>query len=113
MSREALGSTYNLRPSERRFVNAMWKLGYGRFESLRIQGGELVLDPWPTTIRSVKFGNPAPNQPDDRAGQFELKEKTAQLIEFVRSIKAGEIRILEVRGGLPFTMDIVSDTIQY
>jgi hypothetical protein len=68
------------------------------------------LDPWPTTIRSVKFGNPAPNQPNDRADEFELKDRIAQLFELVRSNMAGEIRVLEVRGGLPFAMEIVSDT---
>jgi hypothetical protein len=90
----------------------MQRLGYGRFESVRIQRGELVLDPWPATIHSIKFGNPVPNQPDDRSGDFELKEKTVQLFEFVRGINAGEIRVLEVRGGLPFAMEFADDGIQ-
>jgi len=46
MGNKSLVSTHDLRPSERRFVAAMQELGYGRFESLRIQGGEFVLDPW-------------------------------------------------------------------
>ena len=37
-------STRQLRPSERAFVTALRKLGYGRFESLQIRRGELVLD---------------------------------------------------------------------
>jgi hypothetical protein len=106
MSHEPLVSTHDLRPSERRFVNAMQALGYGRFESLRIQRGELVLDPWPTTVRSVKFGTATPNRPDEMSAKFELKHETAQLFEFVRSIDAGEIQVLEVRGGLPFAMEI-------
>jgi hypothetical protein len=53
-------STRDLRPSERRFLAAMQQLVHGRFESLPIRQGELVLAPWPTTIRSVKFGNATP-----------------------------------------------------
>ena len=56
-------STRDLLPKERRFLRAMQELGHGRFECLRIFQGELVLDPWPATIRSVKFGNATPNRP--------------------------------------------------
>jgi hypothetical protein len=106
MNRESLVSTHDLRPSERRFVTAMQQLGYGRFESLRIRHGDLVLDPWPTIVRSVKFGDATPNKPDNQSGEFELKQQTAQLLAFVRSVDAGEIRVIEVRGGLPFTMEL-------
>ena len=52
-----------------------------------------------------KFGDATPNRPDNQSGEFELKQQTAQLFEFVRSVDAGEIRVL-VRGGLPFIMEI-------
>jgi hypothetical protein len=109
MNKESFVSTHDLRPSERRFVTAMQELGYGRFESLRIERGEFVLDPWPTIVRSVKFGDATPNRPGSPRGEFELKQQTAQLFEFVRSVDAGEIRVLEVRGGLPFTMEIANN----
>ena len=85
----------------------MQQLGYGSFESLRIHKGELVLDPWPTTVRSVKFGNATTNQPDAESGKFELKKQVAELFAHVRAIKNGEIRVLEIRGGLPFSMEII------
>jgi hypothetical protein len=96
----------NLRPSEIRFVAAMQQLGYGSFEALRITAGELKLDPWPTTVRSVKFGSATTNQPGFETGQFELKKQVAELFAQVRAINDGMIRILEVRGGLPFSMEI-------
>jgi len=99
-------SARDLRPLERRFVTAMRELDYGRFESLRIRHGEPVLDPWPTIVRSVKFGDATPNRPDNQSSEFELKQQIAQLVEFVRSVDDGEIRVLEVRGGLPFRMEI-------
>ncbi len=45
------------------------------------------------------------NRPAEVSDEFDLKQETAQLFEFVRSVEAGEIRVLEVRGGLPFTME--------
>jgi hypothetical protein len=101
-------STSDLRPSERQFLSAMQRLGHGRFESLRIQRGELILDPPPTAVRSVKFGNPTPNRPEHPSSTFDLKQEVAQLFGFVRGVDAGEIRVLEVRGGLPLYMDIAA-----
>ena len=101
----------DLRPSERQFVIAMRQLGYGRFESLQIRRGELVLQPPPTAVRSVKFGTTTPNRPDELAGDFDLKEETAQLFGFIRSIDGGEIRVLAIRGGLPFTMEIADNSV--
>jgi hypothetical protein len=106
MRKESVVSTHDLRPSERRFVAAMQQLGYGWFESLRIQGGEIVLDPWPTTVRSVKFGNTTPNRPSRKA-DFGLKGQITELLAHVRRIDAGLIRLLEIRGGLPFCMELV------
>jgi hypothetical protein len=98
--------TRQLRPSERRFLRAIQELGHGRFEELRILQGELVLDPWPTTIRSVKFGNATPNRPPSESADFELKDQAAEFFAYVRAIDTGVIRILEVRGGLPFAMEV-------
>src|ERR1039457_6920418 len=95
-----------LRPSERQFVDAMRRLGHGRFESVRIQRGELVLEPPPTAVRSVKFGKPTPNRPQHPSNAFDLKQEVAQLFEAVRGVDDGEIRVLEVRGGLPLSMEI-------
>jgi hypothetical protein len=98
--------TRDLSPSERRFIDAMNDLGFGRLESLRIEHGELVLDPWPTTVRGVKFGSVGATTrklvPDD----FQLKDQVAEFFEYVRSVDVGEIRCLELRHGLPFCMEV-------
>jgi hypothetical protein len=102
VSVKTLKSTSDLSSSERRFLRSMQELGHGRFEFLRIVQGELVLEPWPTTVRSVKFGNPTPNQPDSGLADFELKGQVAEFFSQVRTTDSGLIRVLEVRGGLPF-----------
>ena len=104
MSRPA--STRDLRPSERAFAAAMSTLGFGRFEYLRIERGELVLDPWPTVVRDVKFGSQDPSAAKTLPDEFELKPQVAELFEYVRAVDAGEIRTLEVKHGLPFSMEI-------
>jgi hypothetical protein len=102
-------SSTDLLPSERQFLTAMQQLGYGRFESLLIHSGELVLDPWPDTVQRVKFGagnvlSPTPS------GTFELKRQVVQLFEYVRAVDTGEIRSLAVLDGLPVWMEIDHST---
>lgn len=99
-------STHDLLPSERAFVVAMQQLGFGRFEFLRIDNGELVLDPWPTTVRGVKFGSEDPATSRTPPDEFQLKRQMIELFEYVRTVDAGEIRCLDVRHGLPFSMEV-------
>ena len=99
-------STRDLFHSEQRFVVAMYELGFGRFESLRIQTGELVLDPWPATVRGVKFASEDPSTSRMPPDEFALKRQVTELFEYVRAVDAGEIRCLEVRHGLPFSMEV-------
>ena len=98
--------TRDLLPSERRFVDAMSDVGFGRFEFLRIEHGELVLDPWPTTVRGVKFGSSSAATHKPLADEFELKSQVAEFFEYVREVDSGEIRTLEIRHGLPFSMEV-------
>jgi len=104
MSRPAF--THDLLPSERSFVEALTRLGFGRFEFLRIDHGELVLDPWPTVVRDIKFGCQDPGAAKVAPANFQLKPQVAELFEYVREVDAGEIRTLEVKSGLPFSMEI-------
>lgn len=99
-------STRDLLPSERVFAAAMSDLGFGRFEYLRIERGELVLDPWPTVVRGAKFGSQDPGAAKSLPAEFELKPQVAEFFEYVRSVDVGEIRTLEVKHGLPFSMEI-------
>ena len=99
-------TTSALVQSEWRFILAMRQLNFGRFEFLRIQGRELVLDLWPTTVRGVKFGSEDPATSRTPLDEFELKRQLVELFEYVRAVDAGEIRCLEVRHGLPFSMEV-------
>jgi hypothetical protein len=84
----------------------MQHLRFGRFEFLQIRDGELMLDPWPTTMRDVKFGpgDVAAHKP--LPAEFDLKAQVADFFEYVRAVDTGEIRCLSVRNGLPWTMEV-------
>jgi hypothetical protein len=99
-------STRDLLDTEGAFVAAMTNLGFGRFEFLRIDRGELVLEPWPTVVRNVKFGSQDPGAAKAVPQDFQLKAQVAELFEYVRAVDAGEIRTLEVKHSLPFSMEI-------
>jgi hypothetical protein len=82
----------------------MQTIGFGRFEKLRIESGEPVVAPWPTTLREIRFGNDLPLP--GFASEFTLKTQVVELLRYTRSIATGEIRVLEFRHGLPFSMEI-------
>lgn len=105
-------STQDLRDSERQFVAALQRLGHGRLQDLAIRDGELVLDPWPTTIRDIKFGARV-NQPDPKTDDFLLKQQIVEFFEYVRSMQSGVIQVLEVKNGLPFSMSIEEERLSH
>jgi hypothetical protein len=74
-------------------------------ESIRIRGGALVLDPWPTVVQVLKFGG-AENQAPSPSADFELKNSLADLFEYIRGVDDGVIRCLDIRHGLPFSMEV-------
>jgi hypothetical protein len=95
----------DLLPTETAFLAAMQALGFGSVEYLQVRSGELVLNPWPTIVRDIKFaaghhiGKIAhPNS--------NLRPQVADFFAYVRDVDSGEIRELEVRHGLPFSMKI-------
>jgi len=98
-------NTQDMLPSEATFLAAMQQLGFGRFEYLQIRCGELLLNPWPVAVRDVKFGTPATTG-KPAAATCELRPQVAEFFAYVREVEAGEIRELEVRHGLPFSMEI-------
>jgi hypothetical protein len=99
-------STRDLSPSERWLLSSMSHIGFGRFEYLQIERGQIVVDPWPTAVRDVKFGSKDPGAAKAITGEFELKPQVAELFEYIRAVDSGEIRTLEVKSGLPFSMEI-------
>jgi hypothetical protein len=106
MKRGRPTSTKDLLPAERTLLDAIRHIGFGQIEFLRIRAGQPVLDPWPVVVRDLKFGVDRQEPPATRSNDFELKREAAELFEYMRDVEDGEIRVLVVRHGLPFTMEI-------
>jgi hypothetical protein len=105
MNRGRPTSTRDLLPSERSLLEIIRTLGFGQIEFLRIGAGEPILDPKPTVVRALKFG--ADRESAERgSGDFNLKREAADLFEYTRDVDQGEIRVLVVRHGLPFSMEV-------
>ena len=92
-----------------RDVGLIWRmhraLAHGLVEHLKICDGELVLDPMPAAVRHIKFGTPATIGKTSN-GASELCRQVAEFFTYVREVDAGEIRALEIRHGLPFSMEV-------
>jgi hypothetical protein len=106
MNRGRPTSTKELLPAERTLLDAIRHIGFGQIEFLRIRAGQPVLDPWPAVVRDLKFGVDRQAPPATRGSNFELKREAAELFEYTRDVEDGEIRVLVVRHGLPFTMEV-------
>src|SRR5438045_129958 len=83
-------SANELRNSELQVVLALRRLGFGRLEGVRVENGEIILNPWPTTVHTVKFGSN--NRVQAESTTFELKKQVAEFFDFVRSIKSATLR---------------------
>ena len=103
-------TTWDLLPSELAFLAGMCRLGHGRYECLKIHNGELVLAPWPIAIRDVKFGAQDPGCEKELSAEFRLSQQLVQLFEYIRNMDAGEIRVLVIKSGMPFAMQIVQES---
>jgi hypothetical protein len=106
MSRHLLW-THDLSQSERRFLAAMNELGFGHFELIRIERNEVVLDPWPKTVRDVRFGSGGSHPQKGLQDEFELKPAVIEFFQYVRAVGVGEILSLVVVRGLPASMETV------
>jgi hypothetical protein len=82
----------------------MHVLDFGRIMNLPIRNGEPVLDPWPSTIKDIKF--PSEPSPVVDANDFVLKRQAAEFFAYTRGVRSGTIRVLEIRHGLPFKMEV-------
>jgi hypothetical protein len=98
--------TKDLHATEKLFLVAIDQLAFGRFENVPIKDGLLVLDPWPATVRAVKFGAESTPRPKAMDHEFELSRPMVEFFEYVRSVDVGAISRLEIRHSAPFSLEI-------
>jgi hypothetical protein len=99
-------SKSDLCESERQLVELFQDVGFGRIEELHIRDGKPVLDPPPRVVARLKM------KPENRAREeaslqdFSLKQSLVLLFLLMRQIGDGTLLLIQVRHGLPVTVDV-------
>jgi hypothetical protein len=107
LKEKAVRTKSSLSSPQKRLLETMQKMNYGRIEDLSIRGGEPIFDPPPRIVRDVKLGA-ADNgaRPELESGDFALKREHVELFESLCRLGDGMIDSIEVKAGLPFRLAI-------
>lgn len=108
--RHGAATKASLSPLQRRLVEVMQGVNFGRIENLVVEGGEPVLDPPPRVVREVKFGGENGPRPELHARDFALKAQVVQLFEELERMGDGVVESVEIQNGLPFRMKFEEPT---
>ena len=100
------GRKGDLSPGQRRLVEVMQHIRYGRIQGLVVCQGEPVFDPPPCVIRKVKMGGENAPRPEALLEDFAMRGKVRELLEHLACLGTGTCRCIEVQDGLPFTAEI-------
>lgn len=98
----------SLSTPQKRLLETMQKMNYGRIEGLAIRGGEPAFTPAPRVVKDVKLGaSDNGPRPELNSTEFALKREHIELFENLRQIGEGTIQCIEVKAGLPFRLSTV------
>ncbi len=95
-----------LEPDNRRLVEMMQTVNFGRIEGLVIRDGQPVFAPRPRVVREIKFGAENGPRPEVAKVDFALKTEVRELFAQMEALGDGVISSLEVKHGLPFRMTV-------
>jgi len=99
-----------LSPRRRAIIELMQRINFGRIEGLGVRGGEPVFDPPPRVVRTVKMGGDNGPRPQARSADFHLKREVVEFFEHLGRLGNGVVGCIEVRYGLPFSMEIEGES---
>jgi hypothetical protein len=97
----------SLSAAQTQLIQLLQAVNFGRVEALQVTQGQPSFDPPPRVIQKLKFGG-GENGPraEFGYGDFRLKHGVVELLELISSIEKGEIRSIEIRFGLPCTVEL-------
>ena len=96
----------SLSNSYRQLVELMHRLNFGRIEDLLVRGGEPIFDPATKVVQKLKIGGENGPRPELSSEDFLLKRQTQELLEAIADLGEGTVLAIEVKHGLPFSMEI-------
>lgn len=96
----------DLSESERQLVELLQNLDFGRVEELHVLDGKPTFDPPPRAIATLKMKAETRRRDEAAVRDFSLKQSVVLLLLLIRQIGDGKILAIEVRHGLPMTVDV-------
>jgi hypothetical protein len=84
----------------------MQTLNFGRIESLHVRAGTPVSNPAPQIIQKLKIGGENGPRLERAHDDFLLKRQTIEMLEALRGLGDGKVLAIEVKHGLPFSLEI-------
>ncbi|MDD5728836.1 MAG: hypothetical protein PHV59_09750 [Victivallales bacterium] len=91
--------------SQRKLLELMRQVGYGRINNLTVEKGDPVISPESSIERDLKLD--AEDIRIKTADDFQLKKKAIKFFDQLMKIKNGFIRKVEIRGGLPIQIQTI------
>ena len=99
----------SLSPERRRLVEIMQKIGFGQIQGLQVRSGQPVFAPAPRVVRKIKMGGQNAARSEIARRDFELKKEVRELLGHMSHLRDGIVARIEVKHGLPFSIDIEQD----
>lgn len=89
-----------------RLIEMFQHLNFGRVEGLVVKRGQPVFNPAPRVVRKLLIGAENGPRPESKLRDFILKQQTVEVLEVIGQIDDGRVRSIEVRNGLPVSMEV-------
>jgi hypothetical protein len=91
---------------ERRLVELLQYVNFGRIEHLQVRAGAPVFEPAPHVIQTRKMGCQTGPREEATLQDFWLKQPVVDLLVTIREIGDGEVLSITVVHGLPHLVEI-------
>ncbi len=95
----------SLTPSQRRTVELIERLGFGRIEQLSIRDGDPCYAQPPHVVEEVKLGSESERRPEHSHDHLTLQKEFISLFNELRRMQNGIVAV-EIRHSLPVQLSI-------
>jgi hypothetical protein len=96
----------DLSEPEQQLVELIHDLNFGRIEHLQLRDGKPILRPLPRVIAAVKIKGDDHQTDSELRTDFYLKQSLIDLLALIHRVGEGELLLIDVRHGLPFSVEI-------
>lgn len=90
----------------RQLIELIQLLNFGRIENLNVRQGSPEFEPPPRVIKMLKLGGQDGSREEATLTDFQLKQPVVDLLRTMNEIGDGRILVIEVRHGLPITVEV-------